>query len=330
MKALLEVNELVKHFPVRRSFLSRLVAPGRPALVRALDGVSFAVQEGETLGLVGESGCGKSTLGRTILRLHEATAGEVRFAGQDVRKLDTAGLRRFRQEAQIIFQNPYASLNPRKTVRQILEVPLAIRGLSRSERRAETVRLMERVGLAARHLDRYPHQFSGGQRQRIGIGRALAMHPRLVVADEPVSALDVSVQAQIINLLQELQAELRLTYLFISHDLSVVQHMSDRVAVMYLGRLVEVGENEPFFDQPLHPYSQALLSAAPGLGRARERIILSGTPPSPLNPPAGCPFHTRCPAVLGPVCREMVPPLKEVGPGRLVACHLYWPDAPIA
>ncbi|MFZ5815394.1 MAG: ABC transporter ATP-binding protein [Bacillota bacterium] len=323
MSALLEVRDLKKHFPVQRSFLSRLLAPGGPSALRAVDGVSFAIREGETLGLVGESGCGKSTLGRTILRLHEATAGEVRFNGRDVLKLEGAALRRFRQEAQIIFQNPYASLNPRKTVRQILEVPLAIRGLSRSERREETVRLLERVGLAARHLDRYPHQFSGGQRQRIGIARALAVHPRLIVADEPVSALDVSVQAQIINLLQELQEEFKLTYLFISHDLSVVQHMSDRVAVMYLGRLVELGESDRFFDEPLHPYSQALLSAAPGLGRERERIILTGTPPNPLHPPGGCPFHTRCPAVIGSICREREPRLQEITPGRWVACHLY-------
>ncbi|MFZ5825321.1 MAG: ABC transporter ATP-binding protein [Bacillota bacterium] len=323
MSALLEVKDLKKYFPVRRSLLTRLLAPHGPQMVRALDGVSFAVREGETLGLVGESGCGKSTLGRTVLRLHEATAGEVHFDGRNVLKLNDASLLQFRQEAQIIFQNPYASLNPRKTVRQILEAPLAIRGLARAQRREETIHLMERVGLAGRHLDRYPHQFSGGQRQRIGIARALAMHPRLVVADEPVSALDVSVQAQIINLLQDLQDEFRLTYLFISHDLSVVQHMSDRVAVMYLGRLVELGDNQPFFQEPLHPYSQALLSAAPGLGRARERIILSGAPPSPLNPPSGCPFHTRCPAVLGEVCREDAPPLKQVTPRRWVACHLY-------
>ncbi len=322
--ALLEVRDLKKHFPVRRSWLARLLTRQGPQVLRAVDGVTFAVREGETLGIVGESGCGKSTLGRTILQLHEATAGQVIFAGKDVARLQWQELRRFRQQAQIIFQNPYASLNPRKTVRQILEVPLALRGVTdRSQRRAEVLQLLERVGLAGRHMDRYPHQFSGGQRQRIGIARALAMHPRLIVADEPVSALDVSVQAQIINLLQDLQEELGLTYLFISHDLSVVQHVSDRVGVMYVGRLVELGDAEPFFEEPLHPYSKALLSAAPGLGQARERIVLSGTPPSSLGAPKGCPFHTRCPALIGDICKKEMPPLKEVAPGRHVACHLY-------
>lgn len=323
MSGLLEVKGLKKHFPVRRSWLSRLLARRGSQVLRAVDGIDLAVAEGETLGIVGESGCGKSTLGRTILRLHEATAGEIRFGGRDVRGLNGAGLAQFRQEAQVIFQNPYASLNPRKTVRQTLEVALSMRGVSKAERRDEVVQLLERCGLAGRHLDRYPHQFSGGQRQRIGIARALAMHPRFVVADEPVSALDVSVQAQIINLLQDLQAEFKLTYLFISHDLSVVQHISDRVGVMYVGKLVELGGGEAFFAEPLHPYSQALLSAAPGIKRTRERIILSGSPPSPLDPPEGCPFHSRCPAVLGEVCRRETPALREVSPGRLVACHLY-------
>ncbi|MFO7273414.1 MAG: ATP-binding cassette domain-containing protein [Bacillota bacterium] len=319
---LLEVTDLYKHFVLPRSFLSRLLTGGGHRVVHAVNGVSFALNEGETLGLVGESGSGKSTLGRTILRLHEPTRGSVRFAGQDVFRLDGAALRRFRQQAQIVFQNPYASLNPRKTVRQILYVPLALRGVPKRERPAEAAALMERVGLSPRHLDRYPHQFSGGQRQRIGIARALAMQPRLIVADEPVSALDVSVQAQIINLLEDLQQELKLTYLFISHDLSVVRHLSTRVAVMYLGQIVEIGPTEPLFAEPLHPYTRALLSAAPGRG-ARERIILQGAPPSPLDPPPGCPFHPRCPAVMGDVCRTVRPVPVAQGPGRWVACHLY-------
>ena len=323
MSPLLEVTDLKKHFPVRTSLLARLLTRQGPKVLRALDGVTLSINEGETLGIVGESGCGKSTLGRTILRLHEATNGHVRFAGQDVGGLAGGALHRFRQQAQIIFQNPYASLNPRKTVRQTLEVPLALRGVGRTQRYEEVTRLLERVGLGARHMDRFPHQFSGGQRQRIGIARALAMHPRLIVADEPVSALDVSVQAQTINLLQDLQAEFKLTYLFISHDLSVVQHISNRVGVMYVGRLVEVAAAEPFFQEPLHPYSQALLSAAPGLGRTRERIVLTGTPPSPLDPPRGCAFHTRCPVKVGAVCESQQPPLRDVAPGRQVACHLF-------
>jgi len=319
--ALLEVEDLHKHFILPRTMLARLLTGQGNRVVHAVNGVSFVLHEGETLGLVGESGSGKSTLGRTILRLHAPTRGRVWFAGQDVFRLDAAGLRQFRQQAQIVFQNPYASLNPRKTVRQILSVPLALRGLPPRERRIEAEALVERVGLSARHLDQYPHQFSGGQRQRIAIARALAMHPRLIVADEPVSALDVSVQAQIINLLEDLQQELRLTYLFISHDLSVVRHLSNRVAVMYLGQIVEIGPTEPLFRDPLHPYTQALLSAAPGQGR-RERIILQGTPPSPLEPPPGCPFHTRCPAVVGEACRTVRPALTERAGGRWVACHL--------
>jgi len=318
---LLEVVDLHKHFVLPRSFLARAITRQGSPVLKAVNGVSFTLNEGETLGLVAESGSGKSTMGRTILRLYEPTRGQVRFAGQDVFQLDAAGLRRFRQQAQIVFQNPYASLNPRKTVRQILYVPLALRGVPRRERQAEAAALMERVGLSARHLDRYPHQFSGGQRQRIGIARALAMHPRLVVADEPVSALDVSVQAQIINLMEDLQQELRLTYLFISHDLSVVRHLSTRVAVMYLGQIVEIGPTEPLFREPLHPYTRALLSAAPGQGQ-RERIILQGAPPSPLDPPPGCPFHPRCPAVVGEVCRTVRPVLEERASGRWVACHL--------
>ncbi len=319
---LLEVRDLYKHFVLPRTVLHRLLTGEGDRVLQAVNGVSFTLHEGETLGLVGESGSGKSTLGRTILRLYEPTRGEVLFDGQDVFGLDAAGLRRFRQQAQIVFQNPYASLNPRKTVRQILSVPLALRGLPPRERREEAAALMERVGLAPRHLDRYPHQFSGGQRQRIGIARALAMHPRLIVADEPVSALDVSVQAQIINLLEDLQQEFRLTYLFISHDLSVVRHLSTRVAVMYLGQIVEIGPTEPLFEEPLHPYTRALLSAAPGQGQ-RERIILQGAPPSPLDPPPGCPFHPRCPAVVGEVCRTVRPALIERPGGRWVSCHIH-------
>ncbi|MBP2017241.1 oligopeptide/dipeptide ABC transporter ATP-binding protein [Symbiobacterium terraclitae] len=326
---LLEVVDLHKQFILPRSLLARLLTGGGNRVVHAVNGVSFVLHEGETLGLVGESGSGKSTLGRTILHLHTPTRGHVRFDGQDVFELDAAGLRRFRQQAQIVFQNPYASLNPRKTVRQILSVPLALRGLPPRERRREAAALVERVGLSARHLDQYPHQFSGGQRQRIAIARALAMHPRLIVADEPVSALDVSVQAQIINLLEDLQRELRLTYLFISHDLGVVRHLSSRVAVMYLGQIVEIGPTEPLFRDPLHPYTHALLSAAPGQGR-RERIILQGVPPSPLDPPPGCPFHPRCPAAAGEVCRTVRPALTDRGGGRWVACHLTAPWAPAA
>ena len=320
---LVEVRNLVKHFPVMRGLLF-----ARPAgAVRAVDGVSFSIRRGETLGLVGESGCGKSTTGRLILRLLEPTAGEVYFDGQNVFQLDRERLRRLRRQMQIIFQDPYASLNPRMTVGEIIGEPLVIHGLAKGRALQERVReLLEIVGLSAEHARRYPHEFSGGQRQRIGIARALAVNPAFIVADEPVSALDVSIQAQVINLLQDLQEAFGLTYLFIAHDLSVVEHVSDRVAVMYLGKLVELADKEELFQNPLHPYTRALMSAIPipDPEAKRERVLLQGDVPNPIHPPPGCRFHTRCP-LAEEICRVEEPPFVDIGNQHYVACHLVKP-----
>lgn len=319
---LVRVRGLFKHFPVQAS----------DDLVRAVDGVTFEIFPGETLGLVGESGCGKSTVGRCLLRLIEPTRGEISFEGQDVLALGGKDLRRLRREMQIIFQDPYASLNPRLKVRSIVGEPLRVHGIGdKEERRERVAELLRKVGLDPDYMNRYPHEFSGGQRQRIGIARALALNPKLIVADEPVSALDVSVQAQVVNLLEDLQKEFDLTYLFISHGLAVVEHISDRVAVMYLGRIVEVASAEELYSKPLHPYTRALLSAIPipDPTRKRERIVLQGDVPTPINPPSGCRFHTRCPEAV-PECSQIDPDLREVAPGHTVACIRVpgWADAP--
>jgi len=309
---LVSVRGLVKHFPVQ----------GTDDVVRAVDGVSFEIYSGETLGLVGESGCGKSTVGRCLLRLIEPTAGEVNFLGKDVLSLDRKQLRELRREMQIIFQDPYASLNPRMKIGDIVGEPLVIHKQgSSSERRERVAELLKRVGLDPDYMNRYAHEFSGGQRQRIGVARTLALNPKLIVADEPVSALDVSVQAQVVNLLQELQEEFKLTYLFISHGLAVVEHISDRVAVMYLGRIVEIATAAELYANPLHPYTQALLSAIPipDPKQKRKRIILQGDVPTPINPPSGCRFRTRCPIAIED-CAHTDPELREVAAGHQVAC----------
>jgi oligopeptide/dipeptide ABC transporter ATP-binding protein len=316
------VRGLVKHFPVE----------GSDDVVRAVDGVTFEIVKGETLGLVGESGCGKSTVGRCLLRLIEPTRGEIEFAGRDVLSLGAGELRRLRGEMQIIFQDPYASLNPRMRVRDIVAEPLRIHGVSSTQGMRERVaELLRRVGLDPDYMDRYPHEFSGGQRQRIGIARALAADPDFVVADEPISALDVSIQAQIMNLMERLQRERDLTYLFISHDLRAIRHVSDRVAVMYLGKLVELADAKVSYRDPLMPYTKALISAVPvpdpAVEAERRRIVLQGDVPSPINPPPGCRFHTRCPWAIEK-CKEVVPPLAEIKPNHFAACIRISPEEP--
>lgn len=320
MEKLIEVRDLKKYFPIKGGILNRNVAQ-----LKAVDGVSFFINKGETLGIVGESGCGKSTTGRTILRLHEATAGEVLFEGQDIYKLDEESLRLKRRDMQLIFQDPYSSLNPRMTVGDIIGEPIIIHEkVSREEKLERVKALLDMVGLSPYHVRRYPHEFSGGQRQRIGIARAIALNPKFIVCDEAVSALDVSIQAQVINLFKELQEKLKLTYMFISHDLSVVKHISDRIGVMYLGKMVEMCQSDEMFDKPLHPYTQALLSAVPHANPRRipEKVVLQGDVPSPVNPPKGCVFHTRC-AYCMEVCKHEIPTFKDTGEGHFVACHLY-------
>jgi oligopeptide/dipeptide ABC transporter ATP-binding protein len=318
---LLEVTNLKKHFPIHQGLFSRVSGQ-----VYAVDGVSFSIGRGETLGLVGESGCGKSTVGRTLLKLVEPTEGTIRVGGEDITGLDAAAMLPYRRRLQMIYQDPYASLNPRMTAGEIVGEPLIVHQIGApQERRERTAALFERVGLRPEAIDAYPHEFSGGQRQRIGIARALALNPELIVGDEPVSALDVSIQAQIINLLMDLQDEFQLSYLFVAHDLAVVEHISHRVAVMYLGRIVEMTDKTSLFEMPLHPYTEALLSAVPiprASARARTRIILTGDVPSPINPPAGCHFHARCPYAM-PRCKVEVPALREVVPGHLASCHLH-------
>ena len=323
---LLDVKDLVKYFPVQQGVLaSRL---GKQ--VRAVDGVTFKVRRGQTLGLVGESGSGKSTAGRAIMRLIEPTSGSVTFDGIDVLQLKGKSLKDFRRNVQIIFQDPYASLNPRMTIGEIVTEPLKIHRIGSAREQIKQAKdLLEITGLNPEHINRYPHEFSGGQRQRIGIARALALKPKLIVADEPVSALDVSIQAQVLNLLDQLQDEFDLTYLFIAHDLSVVQHISDEIAVMYLGKIVEVADWNMLYKEPYHPYTQSLLSAVPvpdpRLQRTRERILLQGDPPSPIDPPSGCNFHTRCPIAQFPICSEQVPELREVAPEHFASCHFAKP-----
>lgn len=317
---LLKVENLKKYFPITGGLFGKTVGH-----VKAVDDVSFFVRKGETLGLVGESGCGKSTTGRVLMRLIEATEGKVVFEDQELTSLNSTALRKMRKEIQMVFQDPFASLNPRHTVEKILEEPLIVHGVGDKEERKRRVReMLEVVGLSSYHAKRYPHQFSGGQRQRIGIARALMTKPKLIIADEPVSALDVSIQSQVLNLLEDLQREFGLTYIFIAHDLGVVKHISDRVGVMYLGRLVEITESEKLYEKPLHPYTRALLDSIPipDPDVKKDRELLSGDLPSPSNPPLGCAFHTRCKDCMD-ICKTTRPEMKEVEPGHFAACHLY-------
>ncbi|MDH6439868.1 peptide/nickel transport system ATP-binding protein [Streptomyces sp. SAI-144] len=318
---LLKVEGLQKHFPIRKGVLQRQVGA-----VKAVDGIDFEVRKGETLGVVGESGCGKSTMGRVITRLQEPTGGSIHFEGQDITRLNAAGMRPLRRDIQMIFQDPYGSLNPRHTIGGIVSAPFRLQGVEpEGGVKQEVQRLLELVGLSPEHYNRYPHEFSGGQRQRIGIARALALKPKLVVADEPVSALDVSIQAQVVNLMDDLQEELGLTYVIIAHDLSVVRHVSDRIAVMYLGKIVELADRTSLYEAPMHPYTKALMSAVPvpdpkRRGTKSERILLRGDVPSPISPPSGCRFHTRCWKATE-ICRTTEPQLIELRPGQRVACH---------
>ncbi len=327
-EALVQVRGLKKHFPI----VSGMILQRQVGAVKAVDGVSFDIFKGETLGLVGESGCGKSTTGRTVLQLYKPTAGSIVFEGKELTELSPSDLRKTRRRMQMIFQDPFASLNPRMSVGNIVSEPLRIHKVmsNKAELQEFVEQLLERVGLNPYYVNRYPHEFSGGQRQRIGIARALALNPSFIVADEPISALDVSIQAQVVNLLEELQSELNLTYLFIAHDLSMVRHICDRVAVMYLGKIVEIGTTDDVYDNPLHPYTQALLSAVPVPDplkeRGRQRIIISGDVPSPARPPIGCNFNTRCPVALKGTCyQEPDPELIEITPGHWVACHRVTP-----
>ncbi|MFD4526926.1 ABC transporter ATP-binding protein [Streptomyces sp. NPDC058470] len=320
-EVLLRVQGLKKHFPIRKGFLQRQVAA-----VKAVDGIDFEVRKGETLGVVGESGCGKSTMGRVITRLQDPTAGTIEFEGKDITRLGAGGMRPLRRDIQMIFQDPYGSLNPRHTIGSIVSAPFRLQGVEpEGGVKKEVQRLLELVGLSPEHFNRYPHEFSGGQRQRIGIARALALKPKLVVADEPVSALDVSIQAQVVNLMDDLQTELGLTYVIIAHDLSVVRHVSDRIAVMYLGKIVELADRTSLYEAPMHPYTKALMSAVPvpdpkRRGTKSDRILLKGDVPSPISPPSGCRFHTRCWKATE-ICRTTEPPLVELKPGQQVACH---------
>jgi peptide/nickel transport system ATP-binding protein len=317
---LLEVEHLKLHFPIKQG----LVFDHEVARVHAVDDVSFNLEEGETVGLVGESGCGKTTLSRTLMRLLDPSDGSIRFRGQEIGQAGRRALRPMRSEMQMVFQDPFASLNPRKTVSQIIGMPLRLHGSSKEEASGRVNELLDRVGLAPEHARRYPHEFSGGQRQRIGIARALALEPKLIVLDEPVSALDVSVQAQIVNLLEDLQGEFGLAYLFVAHDLSVVRHVSDRVAVMYLGKLMEISPAEELYTKPIHPYSNALLGAVPipdpRENRARKRTLVTGEPPNPIDPPSGCVFHTRCPRATE-ICSQVEPPLTKYANDHVAACH---------
>lgn len=322
---LVEVKNIKKYFPIKGGFLKRTVAH-----VKAVDDITFDVYKGETLGIVGESGSGKSTLGRMILRLLDSTEGEIRFDGQEITNISQRKMRNLRKEMQTIFQDPYASLNPRMSVGEIIEEPMVVQKLmSKNEREKRVINLLETVGLNESARNKYPHEFSGGQRQRIGIARALSTRPKLIIGDEPVSALDVSVQSQVLNLMEDLQDEYGLTYIFIAHDLSVVKHISDRVAVMYLGKLAEIAPKESIYKKPLHPYTQALISAVPttNVEEEKERVVLEGDLPSPSNPPSGCPFHTRCPEA-HERCKTERPQLTNMGGGHYVACHLYTEPEP--